>query len=154
MREDKNKTQQDQTQEAGKAQEMEQKDGGKLKRKITFISDSIEDEIALKQWKRAIEQVSLNGEWLKKQLPLALMILVGIIAYITFRYEAQQEIILEEQLLLELQDWKYRTVTRSSELTLKTRQSQIEGALKAFGDSTLKVSNVAPFTISKAGGHE
>ena len=101
--------------------------------------------MALKQWKSVIRQMSIDGQWFKKQIGVIILAVTGIIIYITCRYQAQQEIILEGQLKKELQDWKFRTLTRSSELTLKTRQSQIENALKNFGDSTLKVSTEAPF---------
>lgn len=113
---------------------------------FSLLSNSMEDEMALKQWKSAIRQISIDGQWFKRQIWVIVMICVGIIVYITSRYQAQQEIILEEQLRGELQDWKFKTLTRSSELTLRTRQSQIESALKNFGDSTLKVSTEPPFT--------
>ena len=115
---------------------------------VSYFNHNIEDEIALKQWKSIIHQMSIDGQWFKKQIGVIILAVVGIIIYITCRYQAQQEIILEEQLRKELQDWKFRMLTRSSELTLKSRQSQIELALKNFGDSTLKVSTTAPFSIS------
>lgn len=124
------------------AEETEKK--GKI---ISFLNDRGEDDITLRQWKSVLRQISIDGQWFKKQIGVILLAVCGIIVYITCRYQAQQEIILEEQLRLELQDWKFKTLTRNSELTLKTRQSQIEVALKNFGDSTLKVSTEAPFTI-------
>lgn len=117
-------------------------------RLFSMLSSNVDDEIALGQWKSVIRQMSIDGQWFKKQIGVILLALFGIIIYITCRYQAQQEIILEEQLRLEHQDWKFRTLTRSSELTLKSRQSQIENALKNFGDSTLKVSTEAPFTTT------
>lgn len=112
---------------------------------FSMLSNSMEEEMALKQWKSVIRQMSIDGQWFKKQIGVIILAVTGIIIYITCRYQAQQEIILEGQLKKEIQDWKFRTLTRSSELTLKTRQSQIENALKNFGDSTLKVSTEAPF---------
>lgn len=103
------------------------------------------DETTLKQIREVARQMSIDGQWFKKQIWLILLIAFGVIFYITNRYQAQQEIILHEQLRSDLQDWKFRSLTRNSELTLRTRQSQIEKALKQFGDSTLKVSIVPPF---------
>lgn len=117
-------------------------------RLFSLLNSNSEDEIALKQWKSVIHQMSIDGQWFKRHIGLILLIVIGIIVYITCRYQAQQEIILEEQLKLELQDWKFRSLTRSSELTLRTRQSQIENALKNFNDSTLKVSTESPYTIT------
>ena len=115
---------------------------------ISLLSNSQEDEMALKQWKSVIKQISIDGQWFKRQIGVISLAVFGIIIYITCRYQAQQEIIQEEQLRKELQDWKFKTLTRNSELTLKTRQSQIENALKNFGDSTLKVSTEAPYTTT------
>lgn len=123
----------------------QQQETEKKSRLFSMLGNSMEDEMALKQWKSVIRQMSIDGQWFKKQIGVIILAVVGIIIYITCRYQAQQEIILEEQLKKELQDWKFRTLTRSSELTLKTRQSQIENALKNFGDSTLKVSTEAPY---------
>lgn len=118
---------------------------GKKSRLFSMLGNSMEEEMALKQWKSVIRQMSIDGQWFKRQIGVIILAVTGIIIYITCRYQAQQEIIQEEQLRKELQDWKFRTLTRNSELTLKTRQSQIEIALKNFGDSTLKVSTEAPF---------
>ncbi len=111
------------------------------------------DETTIKQWREVTRQMSIDGQWFKKQIWLILLIAFGIIFYITNRYQAQQEIILHEQLRSDLQDWKFRSLTRNSELTLRTRQSQIEKALKQFGDSTLKVSIVPPFQTSVKTGN-
>lgn len=129
------------------SKQQEKKKEGKPKL-ISILANNVEDEIALKQWKGVIRQMSIDGQWFKKQIGVIVLAVLGIIVYITCRYQAQQEIILEEQLRLEYQDWKFRTLTRNSELTLRTRQSQIESALKNFGDSTLKVSTEAPFTTT------
>lgn len=118
---------------------------GKKPRLFSMLGNSMEEEMALKQWNSVIRQMSIDGQWFKRQIGVIILAVTGIIIYITCRYQAQQEIIQEEQLRKELQDWKFRTLTRNSELTLKTRQSQIEIALKNFGDSTLKVSTEAPF---------
>lgn len=121
---------------------------------FSLLSNSIDDEMALKQWKSAIRQISIDGQWFRRQIWVITLAFAGVIIYITSRYQAQQEIILEEQLRGELQDWKFKTLTRSSELTLKTRQSQIEIALKNFGDSTLKVSTEPPFITTNKSTEE
>ncbi len=77
------------------------------------------------------------------------LILLGIIIYITNRYQAQTEMIEEDKLHEELQDWKYRSMTRNSELTLRCRQSQLEEQMKAMGDSTLCSSNDPVYELTK-----
>lgn len=125
-----------------------QKEADKKPKLFSMLSNSMEEEMALKQWKSVIRQMSIDGQWFKRQIGVIILAVAGIIIHITCRYQAQQEIIQEEQLRKELQDWKFKTLTRNSELTLKTRQSQIENALKNFGDSTLKVSTEAPYTTT------
>ncbi len=106
-----------------------------------------DNELALRQLRDAWKQISIDGQWFKRQIWLFVVIVIGIIAYISNRYGAQQEIIEEQLLREELQDWKFKSLTRNSELTFLTRQSQIELQLKAFGDSTIQVSNKAPYRI-------
>ena len=126
-----------------------QQETEKKPRLLSMLSNSMEEEMALKQWRSVIHQMSIDGLWFKKHIGVIVLGVAGIIIYITCRYQAQQEIILEEQLRTELQDWKFRALTRNSELTLKTRQSQIENALKNFGDSTLKVSTESPYILTE-----
>lgn len=107
-----------------------------------------EDDNALKQLKSVRKQLSIDGQWFKKQIGVLMLAVLGTICYITCRFQAQQELILIEQLKKDRTDWTYKSLTRSSELTLKTRQSLIEKSLKSFGDSTLKVSVQPPITTT------
>ena len=95
-----------------------------------------------------LKEISIDGEWFKNQIGVFALILLGVILYITNRYQAQKEMIEEEKLRTELTDWKYRNMTRKSQLTMRTRQSQLELQLKALGDSTLKVSKSPPYILS------
>lgn len=117
-----------------------------VKRRIRRVET--DNELALRQLRDAWKQISIDGQWFKRQIWLFVVIVIGIIVYISNRYAAQQEIIEEQLLREELQDWKFRSLTRNSELTFKTRQSQIELQLKAFGDSSIQVSNKAPYQIT------
>ncbi|MCR5334245.1 MAG: hypothetical protein K6E45_04910 [Bacteroidaceae bacterium] len=117
-----------------------------VKRRIRRVET--DNELALRQLRDAWKQISIDGQWFKRQIWLFVVIVIGIIVYISNRYAAQQEIIEEQLLREELQDWKFRSLTRNSELTFRTRQSQIELQLKAFGDSSIQVSNKAPYQIT------
>ena len=98
--------------------------------------------------KDVLQALSVNGLWFKKQLGVLALILFGIIIYISNRYQAQTEMIEEDKLHEELQDWKYRSMTRNSELTLRCRQCQLEEHLKAMGDSTLCSSNEPVYDLT------
>ncbi len=97
--------------------------------------------------KETVKKMNIDGRWFFKQIPLFLLILGGILLMVTNRYQAQQEIIEKEKLERDVEDWKFRALTRSSELTTRTRQSQIEERLKALGDSALTIPKEPPFTI-------
>lgn len=101
-----------------------------------------------KSIKEVLQSVSIDGRWFFQQIPLLLLILGGILLMVTNRYQAQQEIIEKEQLLKDVEDMRFRTLTRSSELTTATRQSQIEERLKQLGDSSLAPAKEPPFTIN------
>ena len=114
------------------------------KKKIYNALVNEEDDVEKKDMehlKDVLQALSINGLWFKKQLGVLALIVLGIIIYISNRYQAQTEMIEEDKLHEELQDWKYRSMTRNSELTLRCRQSQLEEQLKAMGDSTLCSSN-------------
>lgn len=101
-----------------------------------------------KSLREAVKAMHIDGRWFFRQIPLLLLIFGGFLLMVTNRYQAQQEIIEKEQLQRDVEDWRYRALTRSSELTTLTRQSQIEERLKQLGDSTLTTSKEPPFTIN------
>lgn len=101
-----------------------------------------------KSLKDVVKSMNIDGQWFFRQIPLLLLILGGILLMVTNRYQAQQEIIEKEQLQTDVEDWRFRALTRSSELTTRTRQSQIEERLKQLGDSLLTPAKEPPFTIN------
>ncbi|MBR4758157.1 MAG: hypothetical protein IK084_05040 [Bacteroidaceae bacterium] len=101
-----------------------------------------------KSLKEVVQSMNIDGRWFFQQIPLLLLILCGVLLMVTNRYQAQQEIIEKEELQHAVEDWRFRSLTRSSELTTRTRQSKIEEQLKALGDSTLAPATEPPFTIS------
>lgn len=126
-----------------------------MKDKTTVMKDELKnlrrhltsDEDDKQKFLEVMQSLSINGQWFKKQLGVIALILVGVIIYVTNRYQAQQEIIEEEALQKELDDWKYRCLTRNSELTLKTRQSKVEDLLRQYGDSTITIGIESPYAL-------
>ena len=101
-----------------------------------------------KNLKDVVKGMNIDGRWFFRQIPVLLLILFGILLMVTNRYQAQQEIIEKEKLQSEVEDWRFKSLTRFSELTTKTRQSQIELRLKELGDSLLTAPKEPPFTIN------
>ena len=112
----------------------------------SLVSDDDEAEELTSDGLR--QKLDAAPRWFLSQWKLLLLCLVGIFLYVTNGYQAQVEMMKETELEAELKDWRYRCITRVSELTLISRQSRLEQKLREQGDSTLMPSKVAPFTIN------
>ena len=115
----------------------------KLMRSLVGDDDE-EDELTIANVRQLLDAAP---RWFLSQWKMLLLVLAGIILYITNGYQAQMEMMEETKLEGELKDMRYRTITRVSELTLLCRQSQLEERLRQQGDTTLLPSKVAPFII-------
>ncbi len=120
-------------------------DKEKLMRSLVSDDDEV-DELTVDSIRQMLDAAP---RWFLSQWKLLLLCLVGIFLYITNGYQAQVEMMNETELEAELKDWRYRSITRVSELTLLCRQSQLEQKLREQGDSTLTPSKVAPFIIKE-----
>ena len=90
----------------------------------------------------------LTNDFFKRQINLLILIMVLTIIYISNRYSCQQEMIEIDRLKKELTDIKYDALTRSSELTEKSRQSRIEEYISQ-NESDLGTSTNPPFLIKE-----
>jgi hypothetical protein len=135
-------------QETPEAQETsEEKEPVSNKEKLmrSLVSDDDEAEELTADGIR--QMLDAAPRWFLSQWKMLLLCLAGIFLYITNGYQAQMEIMKETELEEELKDWRYRSITRVSELTLLCRQSQLEQKLREQGDSTLTPSKEAPYII-------
>lgn len=98
-------------------------------------------------WRDFLVGDVLDAAWLRRQIPFMVMCLVFAVIYITNRYSSEQELIEIERLKIELNEIRYRALTRTSELTEKTRQSHIEQALRNTADSVLQIPQEPPFIL-------
>ena len=146
--------QEQETQEAEEAQEQEVQEtevaqeqvSNKEKLMRSLVSDDDEvDELTAANIRQMLDAAP---RWFLSQWKMLLLVLAGIFLYITNGYQAQVEMMKENELEAELKDWRYRSITRVSELTQLCRQSQLEQKLREQGDSTLTPSKVAPFIIN------
>lgn len=125
------------------AEEEPVSDKEKLMRSLVSDDDEV-DELTAANIRQMLDAAP---RWFLSQWKMLLLILAGIFLYITNGYQAQVEMMKETELEAELKDWRYRSITRVSELTQLCRQSQLEQKLREQGDSTLTPSKVAPFII-------
>ena len=119
-------------------------DKEKLMRSLVSDDDGT-DELTVDN---LLQIIDAAPRWFLSQWRMLLLCLAGIFLYVTNGYQAQVEIMKETELEAELKDWRYRCITRVSELTQLCRQSQLEHKLREQGDSTLMPSKVAPYVIS------
>lgn len=117
----------------------------KMKRLLrNMLRDDDSEGASLKDM---FNDIQISREWLRHHWSFLLIVFVCMLAFVSNRYEAQQEIIEEAKLKQELNDWKYIWLTQFSELTRSSRQSHIESTLRQRGDTTLRLSKEAPFLI-------
>ena len=137
----------DKPNEPNEAQEPDEPVSDKEKLMLSLVSDDDEvDELTAAGIRQMLDAAP---RWFLRQWKMLLLCLAGIFLYITNGYQAQMEMMQETELEAELKDWRYRSITRVSELTLLCRQSQLERRLREQGDSTLLPSKVAPFIIKE-----
>lgn len=137
----------DKPNEPNEARETDEPVSDKEKLMRSLVSDDDEvDELTAAGIRQMLDAAP---RWFLRQWKMLLLCLAGIFLYITNGYQAQVEMMQETELEAELKDWRYRSITRVSELTLLCRQSQLERRLREQGDSTLLPSKVAPFIIKE-----
>ncbi len=123
-------------------------DNNKSKLLSSLASEDEENAKQLQHWKDVANALSIDWGWIQRQMGVIGLIALGVLLYITNRYQAQQEAIEAEALRNELKDWKYRSLTRSSELTLKCRQSNLEEILHEMGDTTITFNVTPPYKLT------
>lgn len=126
------------------AQEAAPSFGQQLMQSMTS-DDDVESELTLEGLRHVLEALP---QWILRQWKLLLLCLAGTFLYITNGYQAQMEMMEETALEAELKDWRYRSITRVSDLTMLCRQSLLEERLRQQGDTTLLPNKVAPFVIN------
>lgn len=90
----------------------------------------------------------LNTTFMRRQVWLCLLIAFFMVIYIANRYSCQKDIIEIDKLQTELQDAKYKALSSNSQLTEKSRQSNVLQLLRDNKDSVLKLPTLPPYIIT------
>lgn len=88
-----------------------------------------------------------SASWFKRQVKFFVLVILMIIAYITNRYASQAAMIKIDNLEKELTEIRFESITRSSQLMQRTRESKVLEYLKTTGDSTLTIPTQPPFVL-------
>ena len=89
----------------------------------------------------------LNTQAIRKQIWLFLIITVFAILYISNRYSCQQQQIKIDNLNTTLSKSRYKTLSLSSELTERCRESHVQQMLRANNDSIIQPADQPPYII-------
>ena len=90
----------------------------------------------------------LTAQIIRRQIWLVILIVFFVIIYISNRYSIQKDLIELDQLQKELQDTKYKALSTSSQITEKSRESNVLDMLKHSKDSTLHIATQPPYIIN------
>jgi len=89
----------------------------------------------------------LNTDVIRKQIWLILLIATFAVLYISNRYSCQQRQVEIHKLTTKLNKLKYKTLSTTSMLTERSRESHIQELLRANNDTLLHISDQPPFVI-------
>ena len=89
----------------------------------------------------------LNTQAIRKQVWLMLLITFFMIFYVSNRYSCQKQQIKIDNLNTELKKSKYKTLSLSSVLTERCRESHVVEMLRANNDTTIHSADQPPYII-------
>lgn len=139
------------TSEEQKAQPEAPKPAPQASLKEVIAKQAIEEEVsgsASFTLRKILGGDILTAQIIRKQIWLFMLIVVFIIIYISNRYSIQKDLIELDQLQKELQDTKYKALSTSSQITEKSRESNVLDMLKHSKDSTLHIATQPPYIIN------
>lgn len=90
----------------------------------------------------------LTTQIIRRQIWLVILVVFFIIIYISNRYSIQNDIIELDKLQTELQETKYKALSASSQITEKSRESNVLDMLKTNKDCTLHIASQPPYIIN------
>ena len=90
----------------------------------------------------------LTADMVRRQIWLFVLMVIFCIIYVAIRYQCQQDMITIDKLEKDLLDAKYKSLSSSSTLTEKCRESHVLEALKQNNDSLLHIAAQPPYIIN------
>lgn len=112
-----------------------------------YVNDEDEDEFGEISFKSFLGAELLASRFFQRQVLFILFVAVLMLLYTGNRYSSQHEIIVIDSLKVQLQKERYNVLTQSSELLNLSRQSNIERALRANGDTAIVNPTTPPYEI-------
>lgn len=123
----------------------------KLELKQVIAEQAIEGEAPLSSnlsLRKILGGDILTARIIRRQIWLVILVVFFVIIYISNRYSIQKDLIEIDQLQKELQDAKYKALSSSSQITEKSRESNVLEMLKNYKDSVLHIATQPPYIIN------
>lgn len=123
----------------------------KLELKQVIAEQAIEGEAPLSSnlsLRKILGGDILTARIIRRQIWLVILVVFFVIIYISNRYSIQKDLIEIDQLQKELQDAKYKALSSSSQITEKSRESNVLEMLKNNKDSVLHIATQPPYIIN------
>ena len=127
------------------------KNNDKLELKQVIAEQAIEGESPLSSnfsLRKILGGDILTARIIRRQIWLVILVVFFVIIYISNRYSIQKDLIEIDQLQKELQDAKYKALSSSSQITEKSRESNVLEMLKNNKDSVLHIATQPPYIIN------
>ena len=127
----------------------EQREG--VDQRVLIAKQAIEDEAPLSSsftLRKILGGDILTAQVIRRQIWLIVLVVFFIIIYISNRYSIQQDMIEIDQLQEELQNAKYKALSSSSQITEKSRESNVLKMLQNNKDSVLHIATQPPYIIN------
>ena len=151
MKQDKEKPETSSPAEEQKAQPETPKPAPQASLKEVIAKQAIEEEesgSASFTLRKILGGDILTTKIIRRQIWLVILVVFFIIIYISNRYSIQNDIIELDKLQTELQETKYKALSASSQITEKSRESNVLDMLKTNKDSTLHIATQPPYIIN------
>lgn len=119
--------------------------------KEAIAKQAIEDEAPLSSsftLRKILGGDILTAQVIRRQIWLIVLVVFFIIIYISNRYSIQQDMIEIDQLQEELQNAKYKALSNSSQITERSRESNVLKMLQNNKDSVLHIATQPPYIIN------
>lgn len=123
----------------------------KLELKQVIAEQAIEGEAPLSSnlsLRKILGGDILTARIIRRQIWLVILVVFFVIIYISNRYSIQKDLIEIDQLQKEQQDAKYKALSSSSQITEKSRESNVLEMLKNNKDSVLHIATQPPYIIN------
>ena len=143
--------QENQQQENQQQEEPQQQEAPQASLKEVIAKQAIEEEASGSSsftLRKILGGDILTAQIIRRQIWLVILIVFFVIIYISNRYNIQNDIIELDKLQKELQDTKYKALSTSSQITEKSRESNVLDMLKNNKDSVLHIATQPPYIIN------